>query len=166
MAMEEKASNSMEGKKIIQNYFYGTVKNVVNGDYYNYGVEAEKNESGEKGQQMMTKELLRETVPGVQDMFWGNSSHAVIFCCVRDFYNYPNNMSQYERDMADPDNALRLTYQCTGGTLAMAFANNPFLKLHVDRWKEYGVKDRVLRLVEQFRSKVEAQNQENQVLFV
>lgn len=162
--MEEMEMNGMEGKKIIQNYFYGHIRNVVNGDFYNYGVEAEKNDHVEKEQQMITRAQLRQMVPDVQDMFWGNSSHAVIFCCIRDFYNYPNNMSQYERDMADPDNALRLNYQCTGGTLAMAFANNPFLKLHVDRWKEYGVKNRVLRLVEQFRSRVDAQNHENQAL--
>ena len=40
----------------------------------------------------------------------------------------------------------------------MAFANNPFLKLHVDKWKEYGVKNRVLKLVEEFRGKIEAKN--------
>ena len=90
--------------------------------------------------------------------FWGNSSHAVVFCCCRDFYNYPNNMSQYERDMADPQNSLRLNYVCPEGTLAMAFANNPFLKLHVDKWKEFGVKSRVLKLVEEFRGKIEASN--------
>jgi hypothetical protein len=106
----------------------------------------------------MTSELLRQTVPCIQDRFWGNSSHAVVFCCCRDFYNYPNNMSQYERDMADPQNSLRLNYVCPEGTLAMAFANNPFLKLHVDKWKEFGVKSRVLKLVEEFRGKIEASN--------
>lgn len=153
---ENNNKNEQERKKMIQNYFYGDVKNVVNGDYFDYSTnEVEKKESPKV---TMTSELLRQTVPSVQDRFWGNSSHAVVFCCCRDFYNYPNNMSQYERDMADPQNSLRLNYVCPEGTLAMAFANNPFLKLHVDKWKEYGVKSRVLKLVEEFRGKIEASN--------
>ena len=105
----------------------------------------------------MTSELLRQTVPSVQDRFWGNSSHAVVFCCCRDFYNYPNNMSQYERDMADPQNSLRLNYVCPEGTLADAFRHNSFLKLHVDKWKENGVKERVMLLAGAFKKAVEAQ---------
>ena len=105
----------------------------------------------------MTSELLRQTVPCVQDRFWGNSSHAIVFCCCRDFYNYPNNMSQYERDMADPQNSLRLNYVCPEGTLADAFRHNSFLKLHVDKWKENGVKERVMLLAGAFKKAVEAQ---------
>ena len=105
----------------------------------------------------MTSELLRQTVPSVQDRFWGNSSHAIVFCCCRDFYNYPNNMSQYERDMADPQNSLRLNYVCPEGTLADAFRHNSFLKLHVDKWKENGVKERVMLLAGAFKKAVEAQ---------
>ena len=33
---ENKDKNEQEGKKMIQNYFYGDVKNVVNGDYFDY----------------------------------------------------------------------------------------------------------------------------------
>lgn len=105
----------------------------------------------------MTSELLRQTVPCIQDRFWGNSSHAIVFCCCRDFYNYPNNMSQYERDMADPQNSLRLNYVCPEGTLADAFRHNSFLKLHVDKWKENGVKERVMLLAGAFKKAVEAQ---------
>ena len=162
--MEENNKNEQKGKKIIQNYFYGGVDNVVNGDYHVHG-DINNHKTGEaepKSRITMTTDLLRQTVPNIQDMFWGNSSHAVVFCCCRDFYNYPNNMSQYERDMADPNNALRLNYQCTEGTLAVAFANNPFLKLHVDKWKEHGVKNRVLKLVDEFRGRIEAAKQELQ----
>ena len=103
-------------------------------------------------------ELLHQLINNVQAYLWGQSAYAVFFCLGRDKYGYPNNMSQYERDMADPQNSLRLNYVCPEGTLAMAFANNPFLKLHVDKWKEYGVKSRVLKLVEEFRGKIEASN--------
>ena len=75
---ENNNKNEQEGKKMIQNYFYGDVKNVVNGDYFDYSTnEVEKKESPKV---TMTSELLRQTVPSVQDRFWGNSSHAVVFC--------------------------------------------------------------------------------------
>lgn len=93
--MEENNKNEQEGKKIIQNYFYGGVDNVVNGDYHVHG-DINNHKAGEKEEKprlTMTTDLLRQTVPNIQDMFWGNSSHAVVFCCCRDFYNYPNNMS-------------------------------------------------------------------------
>ena len=152
---ENNNKNEQERKKMIQNYFYGDVKNVVNGYYFDYSTnEVEKTESPKI---TMTSELLRQTVPSVQDRFWGNSSHAVVFCCCRDFYNYPNNMSQYERDMADPQNSLRLNYVCPEGTLADAFRHNSFLKLHVDKWKENGVKERVMLLAGAFKKAVEAQ---------
>ena len=60
---ENNNKNEQEGKKMIQNYFYGDVKNVVNGDYFDYSTnEVEKKESPKI---TMTCELLRQTVPCV-----------------------------------------------------------------------------------------------------
>ena len=43
---ENNNKNEQEGKKMIQNYFYGDVKNVVNGDYFDYSTnEVEKKET-------------------------------------------------------------------------------------------------------------------------
>ena len=40
---ENNNKNEQERKKMIQNYFYGDVKNVVNGDYFDYSTnEVEK----------------------------------------------------------------------------------------------------------------------------
>ena len=72
------------------------------------------------------------------------SSLAVIFCTCRDCYGYANNMSQFERD-----------FHCQEGLLSNAFRNNPYMRLHIDKWAQQGVKQRVLRLMEVYKEAVE-----------
>lgn len=83
-------------------------------------------------------------VDRVRHYFWSDSSMAVIFCVCRDCYDYANNMSQFERD-----------FHCQEGLLSNTFRNNPYMRLHVDKWEQNGVKARVLRLVEAYKNAVE-----------
>ena len=87
---------------------------------------------------------LAACVDCVRQYFWGDSSLAVIFCTCRDCYGYANNMSQFERD-----------FHCQEGLLSNAFRNNPYMRLHVNKWAQQGVKQRVLRLMEAYKNAVE-----------
>lgn len=80
----------------------------------------------------------------VRTYFWGDSSMAVIFCVCRDCYDYANNMSQFERD-----------FHCQESLLSNTFRNNPYMRMHVEKWPQMGVKTRVLRLVEVYKNAVE-----------
>jgi len=82
-------------------------------------------------------------VDSVREYFWSDSAMAVIFCVCRDCYGYLNNMSQFERD-----------FHCKEGLLSNAFRNNPYMRLHIDRWPQQAVKQRVLRLAEAYRKAV------------
>ena len=93
--------------------------------------------------------LLVTCVAMVRAYFWKDSAMAVIFCVCRDRYHYTDNMSQFERD-----------FQCQEGLLSNTFRNNPFMRLHIDKWKENGAKERVLRLVEAYEKAVEEQRKE------
>ena len=64
---ENNNKNEQEGKKMIQNYFYGDVKNVVNGDYFDYST----NEVEKKENPKMTTELLHQLINNVQAYLWG-----------------------------------------------------------------------------------------------
>ena len=88
--------------------------------------------------------MLVACVDSVRKYFWSDSSLAVIFCTCRDCYGYANNMSQFERD-----------FHCQEGLLSNAFRNNPYMRLHVDKWAQQGVKQRVLRLMEAYKNAVE-----------
>ena len=88
--------------------------------------------------------VLVACVESVREYFWKDSAMAVIFCVCRDRYNYADNMSQFERD-----------FQCQEGLLSNTFRNNPYMRLHVDKWKDNGAKERVLRLVEAYENAVQ-----------
>ena len=87
---------------------------------------------------------LAACVDSVRQYFWGDSALAVIFCTCRDCYGYANNMRQFERD-----------FHCQEGLLSNTFRNNPYMRLHVDKWAQQGAKQRVLQLMEAYKNAVE-----------
>ena len=91
-----------------------------------------------------TVSMLVACAAEVREYFWGDSSLAVIFGVCRDCYSYPNNMAQFERD-----------FGCQEGLVSSTFRNNPYLRMHVDRWAQNGAKDRTLRLVEAYKKAVD-----------
>lgn len=120
---------------------YGTYNEVESGatqinNYYG-------NNAREQGVEVALPVLVA-SVERVREYFWKDSAMAVIFCVCRDRYCYVDNMSQFERD-----------FQCTEGLLSNTFRNNPYMRLHVDKWKESGARERVLRLVEAYENAVQ-----------
>lgn len=98
----------------------------------------------QKDQQPPEVSALATCADSVREYFWSDSALAVIFCTCRDCYGYANNMSQFERD-----------FHCQEGLLSNTFRNNPYMRLHVDKWAQNGAKQRVLRLVEAYKNAVE-----------
>ena len=122
---------------------------VKNETHYHYGNE-QRVESNIRNQEMRQDNeqpdvtTLAACAEKVRDHFWGDSSLAVIFCTCRDCYGYADCMSQFERD-----------FNCQEGLLSSTFRNNPYMRLHVDKWAQNGAKQRVLRLVEAYKNAVE-----------
>ena len=102
-----------------------------------------KQKDGQQTGEMPEDSRLARAIEQCQMFFWGESSMAVVFCVCRDCYNYTNNMSQFERE-----------FHCTEGLLSNTFRNNPYMRLHIDKWKQNGAKERVLRLVDAYRKSV------------
>ena len=80
-------------------------------------------------------QTLVRCVDRVRELFWGDSSMAVIFCVCRDCFNHEDNMSSFERE-----------FNCSEGLISNTFRNNPYMRLSIDKWKENGAKPRVLQL--------------------
>ena len=109
------------------------------------GIELEVKKKDKRASgEMPEDDRLARAIEKCQAFFWGESSMAVIFCVCRDCFGYANNMSQFERE-----------FHCTEGLLSNTFRNNPYMRLHIDKWKQNGAKERVLRLVEEYRKAVE-----------
>jgi hypothetical protein len=90
-------------------------------------------------------QTLVACVDGVRQYFWRDSALTAIFCTCRDCYGYADSMSQFERD-----------FGCQEGLLSNTFKNNPYMRLHVDKWAQNGAKQRVLKLVDAYKNAVEA----------
>ena len=87
--------------------------------------------------------MLVESVAEVRDFFWGDSSMAVIFGVCRDYFQYADNMSQFERD-----------FGCVEGLISNTVRHNPYMRLAVGKWGQQGAKQRVLRLVDAYKNEV------------
>lgn len=138
----ELISTAIEEMDVTNFYNYGTMNQVEAGatqiNHYHYNGEAEAQEHPVESSRLV------ECAERVRSYFWADSSMAVIFCVCRDCYGYANNMSQFERE-----------FNCTEGLLSNTFRNNPYMQLPVGKWRQSGVRERVLRLVEAYREAVE-----------
>ena len=85
---------------------------------------------------------------------WGASAYAVLFCECRDHRGYPNNKSQFEREVDAIAQKLHLSWGCRPGTLSDAFCDNPYYNCKVDKWRENGAKERSLFLLEKFQTEL------------
>lgn len=103
-----------------------------------------------------SKGCLAKLVLDSQKFFWGNSSYAVLFCVFRDFYRYPDNRTMFEKDMLSLPYEIVPTYVCTLGVISSTFSDNPYMKLHIDKWEENGATKRVMILVDKLKMALEA----------
>lgn len=122
----------------------------VKGDNYYY-----EDRSKEENKKDIAPDVLSRAISEVQPFFWGISSYAVVFCVCRDCFNYPDNMSQFERELANLSYQISPKYLCSEGTISNTLKTNPYMKLHVDKWESNGAKERVLILRDKFVKAVE-----------
>lgn len=108
--------------------------------------EDEEEKKKAEGQKLPAADLatLRACAAQVREYFWSESAMTVIFCVCRDCFGYPDNMSQFERE-----------FECRENLLASTIYHNRYMRLHIDKWKQSGAKDRVLTLVDVYRRTVE-----------
>ena len=122
----------------------------VKGDNYYY-----EDRSKEEEKKDLAPAVLSRAISEVQPFFWGISSYAVVFCVCRDCFNYPDNMSQFERELASLSYQVGLKFLCSEGTISNTLKANPYMKLPVDKWEANGAKGRVLMLRDEFVKAVE-----------
>lgn len=95
-------------------------------------------------------ELVR-AVEAVQSYFWAQSSWAVVYCVCRDHLAMKDNMSEFERRVAELP-FTRKVVECPAGTVRKAFINNDYLRYSTDRWPEGRARVLAEKLMEKFES--------------
>ena len=113
---------------------------TYNGPVY-YGNEQTDNET-------VSAETVMNALDRCGSFIWGNAAYAVPFCVCRDKYNWEDNASYFERMLAERGIEL------PEGTINAAISRNPYMRLHIDNWDNNGAMDRVLKLRDEFKTKV------------
>ncbi len=93
-------------------------------------------------------EMVGRALQTCKDYIWGQAALATIFCVCRDVYQMGDNASFFERQM------VLLNQDCPPGTISNAMRNNPYMRLHIDKWKAQGAQERVLVLKNEFQNRV------------
>lgn len=97
-------------------------------------------------------EKLGDALNEVETYMWGQSSHAVLFCALRDNHGFTDNMSRYERIHKKLSEKRKLQWPCPEGTLRVAFSNNSYYKVPVTRWKDMDVPKRAITLLDKLEA--------------
>ena len=74
-------------------------------------------------------------IEAVQSFFWAQSAWAVVYCVCRDHLEMTDNMSEFERRVAELPFTKRVV-ECPEGTVRKAFTNNDYLRYPITRWPE------------------------------
>ena len=81
-------------------------------------------------------------------LFWASSSWAVVYGVVRDCSGYEGSVSDFERKAMNLSLPLSFKYECSVGKVQRTISNHPYMRLHVDKWKDNGASIREIVLLE------------------
>ena len=130
-------------------YFQGAtiLKIVINGNMTNSGPENDYSEDLGNAP-LVSFETVKKAYNKCKEYVWSPAAIATVFCVCRDIYGWADNASSFERLMG-----------CAVGTISNTIRNNPYMRLHVCKWESNGAKQRVLVLMEEFRKRVDEEEQ-------
>jgi DNA polymerase V len=92
-------------------------------------------------------ECLAKAVREGGHLFWAASAWAVAYSVVRDCCGYEGSVSDFERRAIDMSLPEDFDYGCSVGKVQRTISNHPYMRLHIDRWKENGASAREVVLM-------------------
>ena len=138
---------------IINNFPGATIHNlVINGNMVKQGPD--QYNSNDEGSKRVNAEQLFTALKQCKAFIWAHAAYSIPFCVCRDVYHLENNASNFERMLAEGGIVI------PAGTINTAMSRSPWMKFHVDKWEEKGVRERVLKLRDEFRQQMEAEKTE------
>lgn len=100
-----------------------------------------------KRQQGDVFQRLSKAVGDGRYLFWAASAWAVAYCVIRDCFGYEGNVSDFERKAEKMILPKQFEYPCSEGKVQRTISNHPYMRLHVDKWKENGASTREIVLM-------------------
>ena len=100
-----------------------------------------------KRQQGDVFQRLSKAVGDGRYLFWAASAWAVAYCVIRVCFGYEGNVSDFERKAEKMILPKQFEYPCSEGKVQRTISNHPYMRLHVDKWKENGASTREIVLM-------------------
>lgn len=130
----------------------GVVRNIVKKSVrcpYGECMAAVNRTLAKRQQQGDVFQRLTKAVKEGNLLFWASSSWAVVYCVARDCCGYEGSMKEFEQKAM----TLPTTFEhvCTRGAVQRTISNHPYMRLHIDKWKENGASLREIVLKEFLR---------------
>ena len=86
-------------------------------------------------------DIFQQAARAVSDgchLFWAASAWAVVYGVLRDCCGYEGSIKDFERRAMGMSLPPAFDHRCTMGTVQRTISNHPYMRLHVDKWKENG----------------------------
>ena len=93
-------------------------------------------------------EMVQRAVKEGSHLFWAGSSWAVVYCYLRDCHGYEGSVSEFERMAENLILPMKFQHECTPGRVQRTISNHPYMRLHIDKWRENGASVREIVLAE------------------
>ena len=94
------------------------------------------------------RERVEKVVREGYYLFWAGASWAVVYGVVRDYCDYKGTVSEFERSAMTLKLPSGCEHKCTEGKVQRTISNHPYMRLHVDKWRENGASTREIVLLE------------------
>lgn len=108
----------------------------------------------QRQQQDSLQERVRKAVADGSHLFWAASAWAVVYGVVRDCHGYEGSVIDFERKAIALDLPPTFDHCCSVGKVQRTISNHPYMRLHVDKWKENGASIREIVLMEFLRKNI------------
>jgi len=132
----------------------GVVRNIVKKSVrcsYSECMAAVNRTLAKRQQQGDVFQRLAKAVSEGNLLFWASSSWAVVYCVARDCCGYEGSMKEFEQKAMNMTLPTTFEYVCTRGAVQRTISNHPYMRLHIDKWKENGASLREIVLKEFLR---------------
>ena len=108
----------------------------------------------DKAEQQQQGDVFQRLAKAVSEgnlLFWASSSWAVVYCVARDCCGYEGSMKEFEQKAMTMTLPTTFEHVCTRGAVQRTISNHPYMRLHIDKWKENGASLREIVLKEFLR---------------
>ena len=108
----------------------------------------------QRQQQDSLQERVRKAVADGCHLFWAASAWAVVYGVVRDCHGYEGSVIDFERKAIALDLPPTFDHCCSVGKVQRTISNHPYMRLHIDKWKENGASVREIVLMDFLRNNI------------